>query len=147
MVNWHGAVAFADWESRRCGRAYRLPGELEFEKAARGVDGRSFPWGDAFDPTWAGMRLSREGSLRPVEVDAFPVDVSPYGARGMAGNTISWCADEYRREGPPLVDGIYLPPGHAPTPASAPCAAGAFCSTPSCCGPRRATTRRRSSAT
>jgi serine/threonine protein kinase/formylglycine-generating enzyme required for sulfatase activity len=126
MVNWHGAVAFADWESRRCGRAYRLPGELEFEKAARGVDGRSFPWGDAFDPTWAGMRLSREGSLRPVEVDAFPVDVSPYGARGMAGNTISWCADEYRREGPPLVDGIYLPPGHAPTPGERALRGGCF---------------------
>lgn len=126
MVNWHAAVAFAAWEAQRRGRAYRLLGELEFEKAARGVDGRAFPWGDAFDPTWACMRLSREGGLRPLEVDAFPVDRSPYDVRGMAGNTISWCLDEYRREGPPLVDGIYTPPPPSATPGERTLRGGCF---------------------
>ncbi len=111
MVNWHGAMAYAAWLSRRTGRAYRLPGELEYEKAARGADARSFPWGDAFDPTWACMRLSRDGALRPALVDEFPIDESPYGVRGLAGNVVEWCGDEYRREGPALDGGLYQPPG------------------------------------
>ena len=110
MVNWHGAMTCAAWLAEATGRPYRLPGELEVEKAARGVDARAFPWGDAFDPSWASMRLSRDGALRPASIDDFPVDESPYGVRGLAGNVVEWCADEYRREGPPLVDGCYLPP-------------------------------------
>ncbi len=109
MITWHAAMAYAAWLGRRTGRAYRLPGELELEKAARGVDARSFPWGDFFDPTWACMRLSHD-MLRPVSVDQFPVDTSPYGVRHLAGNVVEWCADEYLREGPPLVDGRYEPP-------------------------------------
>ncbi|MBK9035751.1 MAG: SUMF1/EgtB/PvdO family nonheme iron enzyme [Myxococcales bacterium] len=110
MINWHGALSYAAWLSTQTGRAYRLPGELEYEKAARGVDGRAFPWGDSFDPTWANMRLSTEDGLRPVSVQAFPVDASPYGARGLAGNVCEWCGDEYRREGPALPDGRYVAP-------------------------------------
>jgi formylglycine-generating enzyme required for sulfatase activity/serine/threonine protein kinase len=110
MVSWPGAMAYAAWLGRRTGRPYRLPGELELEKAARGVDARAFPWGDFFDPTWACMRQSHDTALRPVAVDAFPVDDSPYGVRHLAGNVVEWCADEYRREGPPLRDGLYVPP-------------------------------------
>jgi serine/threonine-protein kinase len=110
MITWHGALTYAAELSRRLARGYRLPGELEYEKAARGTDGRAFPWGDSFDPTWACMRLSRDGALRPAQVDEFPVDRTPYLARGLAGNVVEWCSDEYRREGPPLLDGRYLPP-------------------------------------
>lgn len=110
MVNWHGALAYAAWLSRRTQRPYRLPGELEYEKAARGADARAFPWGDWFDPTWACMRQSHEVGLRPVGVEEFPVDESPYGVRGLAGNVVEWCADEYRREGPPIANGLYTPP-------------------------------------
>ena len=110
MVNWHGALQYAAWVSRKTGKPYRLPGELEYEKAARGADARAFPWGNFFDPTWACMRLSHEVGLRPVPVDAFPVDESPYGIRQLAGNVVEWCADEYRREGPSLANGIYVPP-------------------------------------
>jgi serine/threonine-protein kinase len=110
MVNWHSAVAYATWLGERSGRPYRLPGELEYEKAARGVDARAFPWGDFFDPSWACMRLSHEVGLRPVAVEEFARDESPYGVRGLAGNVVEWCADEYRREGPPLPNGVYVAP-------------------------------------
>jgi serine/threonine-protein kinase len=110
MVNWHSAVAYATWLGERTRRAYRLPGELEYEKAARGVDARAFPWGDFFDPSWACMRLSHEALVRPVAVEEFPRDESPYGVRGLAGNVVEWCADEYRREGPPVPGGVYMAP-------------------------------------
>ncbi len=110
MVNWHGAMTYAAWWSRRTGRTYRLPGELEHEKAARGADARAFPWGDFFDPSWACMRLSDATGLRPAPVDQFVVDESPYGVRHLAGNVVEWCADEYRRAGPPLDGGLYLAP-------------------------------------
>jgi eukaryotic-like serine/threonine-protein kinase len=118
MVSWHGAMTYAAWLARRIGRPYRLPGELEVEKAARGVDGRAFPWGNAFDPSYACMRLSHE-AVRPVSVDEFPVDESPYGVRGLAGNIVEWCLDEYRREGPPIARGLYAPPSELTADAGA----------------------------
>lgn len=102
MVDWHGACAYAAWEEARTGQGWRLPGELEWEKASRGVDGRRFPWGDRFDPSWACTRDSNAGRGLPRDVDTFPVDESVYGARGMAGNMLDWCADAWRPEGPPL---------------------------------------------
>ncbi|MBP6849079.1 MAG: SUMF1/EgtB/PvdO family nonheme iron enzyme [Kofleriaceae bacterium] len=128
MVTWHGAVAVAEWHAQHTGRRYRLPGELEFEKAARGVDGRAFPWGDHFDPTWANMRLSCDDGLRPRDVALFPVDASPYLARSLAGNVCEWCGDDYRREGPPLLDGRYAPPrdGSAAPPTNRTLRSGCF---------------------
>ncbi len=93
MVDWHAAVAFAAWESARTGQRWRLPTADEVEKAARGVDGRFYPWGDAFDPSWCCMRDSHPGRPKPADVDAFPHDRSPYGVRGLAGNVRCWCAD------------------------------------------------------
>lgn len=109
MVSWHGAMTYAAWLAQRTQRPYRLPGELEVEKAARGVDARAFPWGNAFDPSYACMRLSQD-AVRPTSIDEFPVDESPYGVRGLAGNIVEWCLDEYRREGPPIARGLYAPP-------------------------------------
>jgi serine/threonine-protein kinase len=50
LVDWHGAVAYAAWEAARTGQGWRLPGELEWEKAARGMDGRYFPLGGPVRP-------------------------------------------------------------------------------------------------
>lgn len=93
-VTWHAATAYAEWMAHRTGHGWRLPTAAEWEKAARGVDGRFFPWGDHLDPSWCCMRDSHEGRPAIAPVDSFPVDESPYGVRGLAGNVRDWCSDE-----------------------------------------------------
>jgi serine/threonine-protein kinase len=110
LVDWHGATAYAAWLAERTRRPWRLLGELEWEKAARGADARFFPWGDGFDPSWCCMRQSHPGRPLPSVVHRFPVDESVYGVRGLAGNVEDWCADEFRREGPPTAGGRVLAP-------------------------------------
>ena len=90
MVDWHCAVAYAEWKSQQSGLSWRLLHELEWEKGARGVDGRFFPWGDGFDPSYACMRRSHKERMLPVVIDSFPVDQSVYGVRGLAGNMNDW---------------------------------------------------------
>jgi serine/threonine-protein kinase len=84
--------------------------DFEWEKAARGVDARSYPWGDAFDPSWGCMKDSHSGEVRMQNVDTFPFDESVYGVRGTAGNTRDWCLDRFRESGPPLDNGRLLLP-------------------------------------
>jgi serine/threonine-protein kinase len=92
-VSWHSAMAFARWRSERDGREYTLPPEDAWEKAARGTDGRFYPWGDSFDWTFARGGLSRAGRNEPEPVGSFPADESPYGVRDLAGTIREWCAD------------------------------------------------------
>ena len=61
---------------------------------ARGVDRRLFPWGDGFDATFCRMRDSVEGISSTTFFHSHPVDESPYGVRGMAGNACTWCFGE-----------------------------------------------------
>ena len=94
-MSWHDAVAllllaFCSAMDVR----YRLPTEEEWEKAARGVDGRWYPWGWRFDPSLCNMRESRRERTAPVVVDEFPRDVSVYGVRGLAGNMEDWTSTE-----------------------------------------------------
>jgi serine/threonine protein kinase/formylglycine-generating enzyme required for sulfatase activity len=99
LVDWFGASAYAAWLAERTGQPWRLLAELEWEKVARGVDGRFFPWGDRFDASWTCTRLGHQGRPRPAVVDSHPVDSSVYGVRGLAGNVLDWCADEFRLDG------------------------------------------------
>jgi serine/threonine-protein kinase len=99
-IDWFDAVAYCRWRSERDGRSCRLLTEFEREKAARGVDGRWFPWGDRFDPTFCKMRESRPGSAQPEPVGAFPVDESPYGVRDLAGGMRDWVGDIANELGP-----------------------------------------------
>ncbi len=80
------AKAYCEWRSRKDGRLYRLPTEMEWEKAARGVDGRFYPWGNRFDGSLCNLLDSRKDRPGPVAVEEFPHDISVYGVRGMAGN-------------------------------------------------------------
>ena len=92
-VSWFDAVAYCAWRAAEDGLPWELPLEVWWEKAARGVDGRVFPWGDRFDPTLAKMRDSRPGAPRLEPVGAFADDESVYGVRDMAGSVREWCGD------------------------------------------------------
>ncbi|MFT3773787.1 MAG: bifunctional serine/threonine-protein kinase/formylglycine-generating enzyme family protein [Minicystis sp.] len=105
-MTWFGATLYASWWAEKTGLPWRLAGELEREKAARGTDGRLFPWGDQPETTWACMVSSRPGAASVVPIDDFPTDESPYGVRGLAGNVRDWCVNLWTPEGPEVVDGI-----------------------------------------
>ncbi|MCA9527331.1 MAG: SUMF1/EgtB/PvdO family nonheme iron enzyme, partial [Myxococcales bacterium] len=100
QVSWHGAMAYAAWRAARTGHAWRLLHEVEWEKAARGVDGRAYPWGDAFDPVFAASLHSLPGPPLRQLVHAFPTDESPYGLRGLGGNVRDWCLNAWADERP-----------------------------------------------
>ncbi|WP_437964282.1 bifunctional serine/threonine-protein kinase/formylglycine-generating enzyme family protein [Sorangium sp. So ce260] len=99
-IDWHAAMAHARWVAARTGRPWRLPDELEREKAARGVDGRLYPWGDHADATFACVLESHEGVPTRASVHGYPADESPYGVRGLSGNSRDFCANVWRRDGP-----------------------------------------------
>jgi eukaryotic-like serine/threonine-protein kinase len=93
LIDWFDAVAYCKWASEKTGALVRLPTELEWEKAARGADGRFYPWGDRFDPTFCLMRESRSYVPQPEPIGTFPTDESPYGVHDMAGGMREWVGD------------------------------------------------------
>ncbi|MCB0160149.1 MAG: SUMF1/EgtB/PvdO family nonheme iron enzyme, partial [Caldilineaceae bacterium] len=92
-VSWDGGVAYAAWLSAQAGRAIRLPTEAEWEKAARGTDFRTYPWGD--DPPTADLANFDENVGDTTPVGAYPDGASPYGVLDMAGNVMEWTGDCY----------------------------------------------------
>ena len=105
-VSMEDAEAYIAWRCDLTGERLRLLHEDEWEKAARGVDGRFFPWGDHFDPTFCKMKLSRNTPYpEPEPVGTFATDTSPYGARDMAGGVREICVTEVDGERAPVMRG------------------------------------------
>jgi len=86
-VSWDQAKAYCEWADRR------LPSEAEWEKAARGKDGRIYPWGNT-SPTNEFLNFNQFIN-ETTRVGKYPIGASPYGALDMAGNAWEWISDGY----------------------------------------------------
>ncbi len=95
-VSWHDALAYCSWLGEETGQEIRLPTEAEWEKAARGTDGRVYPWGDEFDKSKCNSKEeSGIGDTTPMG-NYSPAGDSPYGVAEMAGNVLDWCSGLYK---------------------------------------------------
>ncbi len=94
LVSWDDAVAFCAWASQVTGRKVTLPTEAQWEKAARGTDGRIYPWGNG-EPN-ANLANFNMNVIDTTEAGKYsPAGDSPYGLSDMAGNAWEWTADWY----------------------------------------------------
>jgi formylglycine-generating enzyme required for sulfatase activity len=105
-VSWEDAAAYCQWLSKQVGLRFKLPTEAQWEKAARGTDGRQYPWGNhapfykgkwyanyAAQDNWD--KKAADGFEFTAPVGSFPLGASPYGLLDMAGNVWEWCSDWY----------------------------------------------------
>jgi len=102
-VDWYEAVAFTRWFNARLGLdegSIRLPTELEWEKAARGEQGRQYPWGDGFESGLANVdeKETKQGDWylqQTTAVGLYPHGRSSYGVEDLAGTVWEWCLSKY----------------------------------------------------
>lgn len=93
-VTWHDAMAYCAWLSQKTGLQYSLPSEAEWEKAARGVDGNEYPWGNDFGKDNA--NTYETGIHRTTPAGCFPQGDSLYGCSDMCGNVWEWTRSQHK---------------------------------------------------
>lgn len=93
-VSFNDARAYCRWLSTATGRRFQLPTEQQWEAAARGQDGRIFPWGDEWQPGRCNIAEGGSGTTSPI--GSYTDDASPYGVVDLAGNVAEWTASAAR---------------------------------------------------
>lgn len=99
-VSWFDVMTYCQWLVELTGKPYTLPSEAQWEKAARGTDGRLYPWDNRFYKGFCNIRASGT-----TPVDRYPLGASPYGVLDMLGNVWEWTCSLYRPYPYSLVDG------------------------------------------
>jgi formylglycine-generating enzyme required for sulfatase activity len=95
-ISWVEVMAYCAWLAQVTGQMWRLPTEAEWERAARGTDGRVYPWGNQWDNTRANTNNGGPGTTTPVGAYVDRGDASPCGAHDMAGNVWEWTSSIWR---------------------------------------------------
>lgn len=103
-LSWYECVAYCRWLSAETGQLYRLPTEAEWEKGARGVDGRVYPWGNEFEASRLNARAGDQQVCIITPVGIYPTGVSPFGLFDCVGNVWEWCATRWKKPFPYDVD-------------------------------------------
>lgn len=88
LISYEDAMAYAEWRSQVDGAGYRLPTAMEWEKAARGTDGRYFPWGNEWQDE--ATNWSKNGPYGTSAIATYPNSKGPYGTEDMAGNVFEY---------------------------------------------------------
>ena len=92
-ISWDNAAAYCRWLSEKTGLAFKLPSEAQWEKAARGTDGRKYPWG--YREPDRNLANFLNISTKTDKVNSHHQGASPYGILNMAGNAAEWCGDVF----------------------------------------------------
>jgi formylglycine-generating enzyme required for sulfatase activity len=96
-VSWVEAREFCRWLSEESGKKMELPTEAQWERAARGDDGRKYPWGDE-EPDGTRAHYGKDWEEGPMPVGSHPAGKGPYGHMDLAGNVWEWCRDAWKKD-------------------------------------------------